>query len=77
MARAYIVAMSHLSDVQEEVFFITGRNSENDNEMRNRISLRANFAKYIISKYSSNMDVDIDPDKDFEDFKIKFPHYFA
>ena len=57
---ARLIIMSHLSDVQE---------LSNDR----RINGRINFAKYLISKYSKNLMVEIDPEADYEEFNKKFP----
>ena len=67
--KAYLVAMSHLSDVQES----QGSTSQEGMRMN---SLKLNFVKWLVSKYKANMDIYIDPDKDFDEFKTEFPHLF-
>ena len=66
MIKAYIVIMSHLSDVQETL-------GSTGIELVRHNNLRINFAKFLILKYASNLEVRIDPDKDFDEFKLKYP----
>jgi hypothetical protein len=59
-AKASLIIMSHLSDVQE---------ANNMHLSRIHINEEINFAKFLILKYGDNLNVEIDPDKEFKLFK--------
>lgn len=64
--KARIVIMSHLSDIQEMQTKLHGSNEKDINH-------KINFVKFLIQRYPNTLDT-LDPDKNYEDFKRKFPN---
>ena len=62
--RATMAVMSLLSDVQE-MNHIVGTEFE--------LNSIVNFAKFLILKYSHNMEVLIDAEAEYKEFKTKYP----
>lgn len=58
--KASLIIMSHLSDVQE---------ANSMGLSRIHINAEINFVKFLILKYGDNLNVKIDPEKEFELFK--------
>ena len=58
------VILSHLSDVQETIQGMGNPDYSN---------VRINFVKYLVLTYEDT-NVDIEPNKVFEEFKAKFPN---
>jgi hypothetical protein len=67
--KARLVIMSHMSDVQESLG-IEGKETVRQND------IRINFVKFLILKYGENLNVEIDPDEEYEIFKYKHAELF-
>lgn len=57
--KAQIVVMSHLSDIDTELGF----------NISNNISSRINFVKFIIMKCNGDLNIEINPDELWNEFK--------
>lgn len=64
--RVSILAMSTLSDLQEEVNFMDGK------ELYDSAKLKCNWVKLLISKYGHNMNQEIDAEEVYKEFKKKY-----
>lgn len=57
--KAYMIVLSHLSDVQEEVNFGYAKNG---------IVFHVNFVKYVIQECNGDLNQEIDPDAMWKTF---------
>lgn len=66
--KASIIVMSHLSDVQTEINFITELDVEMGQKSANQNSMRLDFAKWLIIKLDGNLSQSINVQLAFDEF---------